>query len=89
MKQQQAIDQATNGNLHGEGSNLLTSEVGFGPNQTCSRDVLALLEQQNRNLLELVKRLQMPTSELQQTSWRGCHAVVLCGRHHLTRKPIK
>jgi len=45
MEQQQAIDQATNANLHGEGSNFPTSEVGFGPDQTTSRDVFALLEQ--------------------------------------------
>jgi len=64
MEQQQAIDEATNENLHGEGSDFPTSEVGFGPKQTSSMDVFALLEQQNRNFLELVKRLQMPASEL-------------------------
>jgi len=54
--------------MHGEGSNFPTSEVGFGPNQTSMRNVFALLEQQNPNFLELVKRLQMPASELQHTS---------------------
>jgi len=68
MEQQQAIDQATNENLDGEGSNFPTLEVGFGPNQITSRDVFALLEQQNRNFLELVKKLKMSASELQQTT---------------------
>lgn len=47
---------------------LPTSEVGFGPNLTSQTNVFPLLEQQNRNFLELVKQIQRPASELQTTS---------------------
>ncbi|XP_062124257.1 uncharacterized protein LOC133837495 isoform X1 [Drosophila sulfurigaster albostrigata] len=45
-----------------------TSEVGFGPEQSTARDVFALLEQQNRNFLALLKGLQTPASEVQPSS---------------------
>ncbi|XP_052858319.1 uncharacterized protein LOC128266092 [Drosophila gunungcola] len=65
---QEPNDQFTsNDDLQGDEFSSPTSEVGFGPNQTLSRDVFALLEQQNRNFLELVKKLQMPASTVQQT----------------------
>ncbi|XP_050743903.1 uncharacterized protein LOC127011037 isoform X2 [Drosophila biarmipes] len=68
MEEQQASDQATDEGRRGEDFNSPTSEVGFGSNQTFYREVFALLEQQNRNFLELVKKLQTPANELQQTS---------------------
>ncbi|KAH8276619.1 hypothetical protein KR026_005524, partial [Drosophila bipectinata] len=63
-----ASDQATDESRRGEDFNSPTSDVEFGPNQNFSRDVFALLKQQNRIFLELVKKLQTPASELQQTN---------------------
>ncbi|XP_051858076.1 uncharacterized protein LOC127565067 [Drosophila albomicans] len=45
-----------------------TSEVEFGPEQSTAKDVFALLEQQNRNFLALLKGLQTPASEVQPSS---------------------
>jgi len=64
VEQQQAIDQASN-----EGSLQFSDiRIGIRPQPNFFEGSFALLEQQNRNFLELVKRLQMPASELQQTS---------------------
>lgn len=43
--EEQTSNQAPNEILGGEGCSSLKSEVGFGPNQTSSRDVFVLLEQ--------------------------------------------